>query len=153
MRRPVVRAALALFTLGAIACGSKTNPGSGTQTLTVLVEVTRPAGQGADRTVVEVDLRSAGGNPIAAAEVRLEDVDRGGETMATNEAPGSFRGSFNGYARTIRLDLTTPDGDALDAQLEGPAPHVISRPPEGSMVSRGNFETLKVTWDATDAAE
>jgi hypothetical protein len=143
MRRVVVAAAALLA-----ACGSKTDPGTGTQTLTALVDITATA----ERTVVEVDL-SAGRNPIATAEVTLEDVDRGNEAAAEARAPGSFRAGFNGYARTIRIRLTTPDGDRLEAQLEGPAPHVITRPTEGARVRRGDFETMKVTWDADAPAE
>ena len=144
MRRATLVAALGLVA----ACGSKTDPGSGTQTLTARVEISASP----ERTVIEVAL-SAGRNPIAAADVRVEDVDRGGTTTAEAGAPGSFRASFNGYARTVRIELSTPDGGRLEAQLEGPAPHVITRPTEGARVRRAGFETLKVTWDADDDAQ
>lgn len=139
-------ALIPLVALGA-ACGSATDPGSGTQTLTALVEIVA----GPERTVVEVDLR-AGMNPIAVADVTLEDVNRGNETTAEG-ADGSFRADFPGYARTIRIELDTPDGDQLEAQLQGPAPHVITRPPTGATVRRGDFETLLVTWDADESAD
>lgn len=143
MRRVAAAAALLLA-----ACGGKTDPGTGTGTLTALVEISATP----ERTVVEVDL-SAGRNPIALAEVLLEDVDRGGTATAEPAAPGSFRAAFDGYARTIHIALTTPDGDALEAQLEGPAPHVITRPTDGARVRRAGFDTLLVQWDAAQAAE
>lgn len=130
-----------------LACGSKTDPGGGTQTLTALIEVVASP----ERTLVEVDLR-AGMNPIATADVQIEDVDRGNQTTAEGDT-GSFRARFNGYARTVRVELSTPDGDRLYAQLEGPAPHVLTRPSEGVTVRRGDFETLKVTWDRDQPAE
>lgn len=142
---PILAAALSVA-----GCGSKTDPGGGTETLSVLVECLFGA---SDRTAIEVDLRSAASNPIAGATVRLEDVDRGNEATAAMESPGSYRGSFGGYARTIRVELETPDGDTLYAQLEGPAPHVLTRPPDGAIVERGGFETLKITWDAAAPAE
>lgn len=141
--------ALAIVVVGLLTagCGSKTDPGGGTQTLTALVEVLASA----ERTLIEVDLR-AGANPIATADVRLEDVDRGNVATAEGDT-GSFRASFNGYARTVRIELTTPDGDNLNAQLQGPAPHVITRPSTGVTVRRGGFESLKVTWDSDEDAE
>lgn len=142
MRRLACTAAL-LF----IGCGAATDPGSGTQTLTALVEILGTA----ERTVIEVDLR-AGANPIAGASIQLEDVNRGNSTAATGEN-GSFRASFNGYARTIHIQIDTPDGDQLQAKLQGPAPHTITRPADGFTVLRGDFETLKVTWDAPEDAE
>ncbi len=130
-----------------IGCGAQTDPGSGTQTLTALVEILATA----ERTVIEVDLR-AGANPIANADVTLEDVNRGNSATATGEN-GSFRASFNGYARTVRIEINTPDGDELQAQLQGPAPHTITRPADGFTVLRGDFDSLKVTWDASEDAQ
>lgn len=144
------RAALAALAALSVGCGSKTDPGGGTDTLTALVEVRFSP---ADRTTIEVDLRSAANNPVVGATVTLDDVDRGNQASAVEESPGSYRGGFDGYARTVAIELSTPDGDRLNAQLEGPAPHVLTRPTDGAIVRRGDFDSLKVIWAAESDAE
>lgn len=130
-----------------VACGNGTDSGSGTETLFTTIEVTgRP-----DDTKVEVEL-SARGNPVVGANVVFTDVDRELTVTAEGKNSGKYQANFSGYARTLRVKITSGE-DTLEAQLRGPAPHVITRPPNDAIVRRADFEVLDVEWEADDPAE
>jgi hypothetical protein len=140
------RSALSLPLL-CLACASGTDPGEGTGTLVALVEASgRP-----DRTSVEVSL-VAGDSPVAGANVVLTDVESERDVTAEMKKAGEYRASFPGYARTIRIRVVEGD-DFLEGQLEGPAPHVITRPPADAIVRRGDFTDLRIEWEAEDPAD
>lgn len=137
----------ALTFCATLACGNGTDSGSGTGTLFTTIEVTgRP-----DDTKIELEL-SARGNPVVGANVVFTDVDREQTVTAEGKNAGKYQANFNGYARTIRVQVTSGE-DNLEAQLRGPAPHVITRPPNDAIVRRAEFEVLDVEWDADDPAD
>jgi hypothetical protein len=137
---------IALSLLGP-GCADGTDPGDGSGTLVALVEASgRP-----DRTSVEVSLR-AGDSPVAGANVVFTDVEREREVTAEMKGAGEYRATFPGYARTLRVRIVEGD-DFLEGQLRGPAPHVITRPPNDAIVRRGQFTDLRVEWAADDPAD
>jgi hypothetical protein len=145
MRKPAVRfAGLLAFAVG---CGGKTDPGGGSGTLFVLAEISGKP----DSTSIEIEVK-ARGNPVVGANVVLEDVDRGKTATAEGRAAGLYRAAIEGYARTLSLRIVSGDDD-LDAQLEGPAPHTITRPGNDAIVRRKDFDTLLVQWEADEPAD
>lgn len=137
--------ALALL-LAAAAC-SKTDAGGGSGTLYTLAEIVADA----DTTNVEVSVMLRE-NPVVGANVVVEDDDTGATSTLESRSPGIYKTTISGYARTLELKITSGD-DELDAQLEGPAPHQITRPPNDARVLRMGFSVLRVEWTAEDAAD
>ncbi len=142
------RALLPVVLAGALAaCADGSDPGSGTGTLDARIELEGRPG----RTTAELSLR-AGGNPVAGANVVFTDVELGRKVTAEQKQAGNYRASFEGYVRTVRVRIVSGD-DELEAQLLGPAPHVITRPENDVIVRRGAAEVLRVEWSAEDRAE
>lgn len=133
--------------LALVGCGSKTDPGSGTGSLFVVVEVSGKP----DSTSFEAEIK-AGGNGVIGANLVFEDVDRKKTATAEMRSAGLYRASMEGYARTVAIRVVSGE-DELEAQLEGPAVHVITRPPNDYLVRRKDFETLKIEWGAEDPAD
>jgi hypothetical protein len=129
------------------ACGGRTDPGSGTNTLFVLIEVNGKP----DSTSIEANIE-ARGNGVVGANVVFEDLDRRVMAVGEQRSAGSYRASIAGYARALSVRIVSAD-DELEAQLEGPAPHVITRPENDVIVDRKSFETLKIEWEADDRAD
>lgn len=136
-----------LLTASQAACGSATDPGSGTKTLLALIEV---QATGAN-SQVEVEL-TANGNPVIGANVAFTHQETGRQHTAESVSAGNYRVIIDGYARTLAVKITAGN-DELKAQLQGPAKHSITRPSNDSRVRRGSFATLKVTWEAEEPAE
>lgn len=129
------------------ACGSKTDRGSGSETLFTRVEV----GGTPDGTTVEVELKLRG-NPVVGANVVVTNDDSKGTATLESLSAGLYRTSLAGYARVLAIRITS-GADTLEAALEGPSPHVITRPPNNAIVRRADFEVLKVEWAADDPAD
>ena len=138
----------AALALALAACGSATDPGSGTRTLFATVEITGKP----DNTKVEVELM-ARGNPVVGANVVFRDLERDLTVIADRGGKaGNYRAMFPGHARTLSLRIVAAD-DHLEATLEGPADHVITRPPNNAIVRRRDFEVLRVEWEADGGAD
>jgi hypothetical protein len=131
----------------AVSCGGKTDPGGGSGSLFVLAEISGKP----DSTSIEIEVK-AGGNEVIGANVVLEDVDRGKRATAEERSAGLYRAALEGYARTLSLKIVSGDDD-LEAQLEGPAPHVITRPENNAIVQRRDFDNLLIEWQAEGPAE
>lgn len=129
------------------ACGSPTDPGSGSGTLFATIEITAEP----KSTKIEVELL-ARGNPVIGANVAFTDHDTDEAYVAEQNSAGSYRTTLEGYVRTLRVKVTAGEDD-LEATLEGPAPHVITRPPNNAIVRRGDFDELLVEWEADDPAD
>lgn len=139
--------AIPLLLSTTLACGNGTDSGSGTGTLFTTIEVSgRP-----DSTKVEAEI-TARGNPVVGANVVFTDVERSQPVTAEGKSSGKYQANFQGYVRTLKVQITSGD-DTLEAQLEGPAAHVITRPPNDAIVRRADFEVLDVEWDADAAAD
>lgn len=145
-------AALLTLAPGIVACGA-TDTGGGSGTLFVTAEADgRP-----DSTRVRVTVQQRG-NPVVGANVVVihveNDVSMNLEGVGTTNGGSEFRyeGTFNRYARTLALKITSGE-DELNAQLQGPAPHVITRPPNDVIVRRKDFEFLDVQWEADGGAD
>lgn len=129
------------------ACGSPTDSGSGSGTLFATIEVSGEP----NSTKIEVELL-ARGNPVIGANVAFEDHDTEQTFVAEQKSAGSYRTTLEGYVRTLKVKITSGEDD-LEATLEGPAPHVITRPQNNAIVARRDFDTLLVEWEADDAAD
>lgn len=138
---------LPFFALALAACGSPTDSGFGTETLFATIEVTGEP----DNTKIEVELL-ARGNPVVGANVAFTNLDTDEAIVAEQRSAGSYRARVDGYARTLRVRITAGE-DELEAALEGPSPHVITRPANNAIVRRGDFDRLKIEWEADSAAD
>lgn len=136
-----------LLALLLVGCGSATDPGSGTGTLFATIDVDAEP----DSTKIEVELL-ARGNPVVGANVAFTNVDTDEAIVAEQRSAGSYRVTVDGYQRTLRVKITSGE-DELEATLEGPAPHVITRPQNDAIVRRADFDQLLVEWDADAAAD
>jgi hypothetical protein len=136
---------LLILILGA-AC-AKTDPGGGSGTLFVLAEIVATS----DTTNVEVSVMLRG-NPVTGANVAVTDDDTGEDINLEGRTAGIYTTTIHGYARTLGLQITSGN-DELDAQLEGPAAHRITRPPNDARVLRKDFTVLRVEWEAEDPAD
>lgn len=132
--------------LGSVGC-SRSDSGSGSRTLLAQVEVQATG----ESTIIEAQVQLRGA-PVAGATVVVRDPDGDRSVTLEGRAGGLYRGTLSGYARTLELVITS-GADHLDATLEGPAAHVITRPPNDARVRRAGFATLRVEWDAEDVAE
>ncbi len=94
----------------------------------------------------------ARGNPVVGANLVIEDRDRGVTTTLEQTAAGRYRATTMGYARVVELRIVSGD-DNLKAVLEGPHAHVITRPENGAIVRRGDFDTLRVQWRAEPSGD
>lgn len=139
--------ALIFAGLLAIACGPRTDPGDGSDSLFVLAEI---AGK-PDSTSIEVEIKAAG-NPVIGANVVFEDLDRGKTATAEGQSAGLYRAAIEGYARILSIRIVAGRDD-LNAQLEGPAPHVITYSLNDAIVQRKDFDFLLVRWEAEDPAD
>jgi hypothetical protein len=143
-----VKAPLALVGLAlAAGCSKRTDPGSGSGTLLAAIEI---AGSEA-ATSIDVAL-TLGGNPVAGANVVFTDADTNQVLTLEQSHAGSYRGTLSRYHRTLKVKITSGD-DTLAAELEGPSPHIITRPPNDSIVRRGSFTNLRVEWQAESHAD
>lgn len=131
----------------AAACGSRTDSGSGSDTLFALIEVTGKP----ESTGVEVELKLRG-NPVVGANVVVTDDDTKGTTTLEGRSAGLYKATLTGYARTLGVKITSGE-DTLEARLEGPSPHVITRPPNDAIVRRADFDVLRVEWQADTPAD
>jgi hypothetical protein len=136
---------IALLAVSA-AC-NKTDPGGGSGTLATLVEINGRT----DHTTVEVSIQLRGA-PVAGANVVVTDDDTDIATTLESRSAGIYKATLDGWVRTIAIQITSGE-DELDARLEGPAPHRITRPPNDARVIRGDFEVLRIEWEAEDPAE
>ncbi len=136
-----------LLTASQGACGSATDPGSGTKTLLALIDVQATAAN----SQVEIDL-TANNNPVIGANVAFTHQETGQQHTAESISAGNYRVIIDGYARTLAVKITAGN-DELKAQLQGPAKHSITRPSNDSRVRRSSFATLKITWEAEEPAE
>ena len=144
--KPTIILSLLLCTA---AC-SETDSGEGSETLYVEVN----AQSEGDSTQVSATL-SKQGNDVVGANVVIRDV--GNDTSINLEgAPSSsgyvYSGILTGYARLLLLEIKSGDDDLI-AQLGGPNPHVITRPPNDAIVRRQSFDELTIEWDADDPAD
>lgn len=144
LHRPIVALALAAGSL--VAC-STNDAGTGSGTLTTRFEITGSA----TSTAFEAQV-SLGGAPVSNANVFVRNVDTGETFTLTGSAGGLYRATARGYVRTVELRVTSGD-DHLEATLEGPSPHVVSRPPNDARVRRAGSTVLDVEWDADAPAE
>lgn len=129
------------------AGGGRTDPGTGTGTLVAAIEVEGSA----NGTSIDVML-TLKGNPVPSANVVFTDVDSGQTLTLDQIQSGAYRGSFGNYHRALKVKITAGD-DTLSAALEGPSPHVITRPPNDAIVERAGFMFLRVEWRAPSAAQ
>ncbi|MBI2377472.1 MAG: hypothetical protein HYV07_25955 [Deltaproteobacteria bacterium] len=136
----------ALLGLFVAACGGS-SPGSGTGTLfaEALIEAR------ADSTKVRVDLLLRG-EPVRGANVVVTDEDTTALHTLEDKKGGRYELVLNGYVRTLSLKVTSGN-DELDGRLVGPAPFVVTRPPNNAIVRRGESEVLSVEWEAEDPAD
>jgi hypothetical protein len=147
MRGRVKASLLVAFGLLEAACSPKTDPGSGSGTLTVQIEI-----DGAQSgTAIDAQIM-LGKNPVAGASVVFTEVDTHATATLEMIAPGSYKGTMPSGSRTLKVKIASGD-DYLEAQLEGPGPHVITRPPSGALVQRGGFMNLLVQWSASSRAD
>ena len=138
--KPTIILSLLLCTA---AC-SETDSGEGSETLYVEVN----AQSEGDSTQVAATL-SKQGNDVVGANVVIRDV--GNDTSINLEgAPSSsgyvYSGILTGYARLLLLEIKSGDDDLI-AQLGGPNPHVITRPPNDAIVRRQSFDEFLRTRD------
>ena len=138
-----------ILLLCAAAC-SETDAGEGSETLYVQVS----ARSQADSTQITASL-SQKGNDVVGANVVIRDVDN--DTSINLEGSSSsggyvYTGILTVYARLIQLEIKSGDDDLI-AQLGGPNPHLITRPPNDAIVRRQSFDELSIEWDADDPAD
>ncbi len=141
---------ISALVLALAGCGSRTDPGRGTKVLEAQIEVSGRE----DSTSIELALQ-ARGNPVLGANVVFTDVDSGEQYTAEMQSAGNYRSTIMGYPLALRVRIVSAD-DFLEAQLESPAPHSITQPPNDSIV-RGvdgagqPFEFLVVRWSGESA--
>lgn len=126
---------------------SVTSSGSGSSTLYVEAETKGKP----DSTELTVLVRR-NGDPVEGANVYVEDAD--GAVVARSLEPkgGKYEERYPGYVRRLKLTITAGE-DELSAGLEGPLPHLITNPPAGAIVLRGDAEVLTVEWSADAPAD
>lgn len=146
MSRRIVITATALAWMS--GCGGDTDPGSGSNTIKAVVLVEADSG----RTQAEVLLNAPNGNPILGANVVFVDREKDENLTAEMPQAGNYRVTVNRYVQKLGLRIVAAD-DELQARLLGPAPHVITRPPVGAIVRRGDFESIKIDWESEQKAE
>jgi len=128
----------------------QTSSGSGSETLYTICEVDARA----DNTQLSVSLKNRGNSVIGANVLVIDRTTERNLNLEGGERGDGYRyeGVFSGYAQIIQLKITSGE-DELEAQLVGPSPHEITRPPNDAIVRRGSFDSLTVNWDADDAAD
>ncbi len=137
---------LCALALLAASCGG-TDPGSGSGTLFTVAE----ASARADRTRVRITVKLKG-NPVLGANVVVTEVETNTSKNLSSSGNGEYETTFNGYARTLRLAITSGE-DRLEATLVGPAAHTITRPPADAIVRRRDFDVLDLEWEAPGPAD
>lgn len=147
MRGDVARLALLVAGLAVGPACSRTDSGSGTGTLHAIVEIRADE----TSTTIEAQLQKEGVS-VRGANVFVREDDTGATATLESPVPGLYRATMRGYARTIELVITAGE-DGLEAVLEGPKPHRITRPPNDARVRRTGFDVLEVEWDADGPAE
>lgn len=133
----------------AITACSATDPGSGSGTLLVVADAFGKP----DSTQLVVEVRK-GAEPVRAASVEMEDVQRGRVHQLEEIGEGSqrrYESVIDEYVPILRLRIRSGN-DLLEATLEGPTVHQITRPPDGARVARGSDEFLTVRWEAAAPA-
>lgn len=138
--------ALSIVVILASGC-SATSSGSGSGTLYVEAET---KGKSAD-TELEVTVKRAG-EEVEGANVYVEDIDGAVAARSLEPKGKKYEGRFPGYVRAFEMTITVGE-DELTASLEGPAPHLITNPPAGAIVLRGEAEVLTVEWSADSVAD
>lgn len=146
--RPVLLA-LGLW-LGAAACSAN----SGTGNLWVDAEIRGKP----DSTLFSVRILRQGNN-VVGANVFVEDGEGGREKNLEGRGDSTlkkgeyrYEGMLSGYVRSVTLKITSGE-EGLEAALDGPAPHEITRPPQNAIVRAAGSEVLTIEWDADGAAE
>ena len=136
----------ALFAAGCV----QTDPGTGSETLYTICEIDAQA----DNTQLSVLLKNRGNSVIGANVVVVDRTTERSLNLEGGERGDGYRyeGVFSGYAQIVQLRITSGE-DELEAQLVGPSPHEITRPPNDAIVRRGSFDSLTVNWDADDSAD
>jgi hypothetical protein len=137
-----MRAFVSLVLLALAGCSN-----AGSQTLLVIAEVIASG----DSTNVEVSVQLRD-SPVIGANVVVKEAETEKTTTLESRSPGIYRSIIAGYARELELSITSGDDD-LNAELEGPAPHQITRPPNDAIVRRGDFSVLRVEWAAEEDAD
>jgi hypothetical protein len=133
--------------------GAGTQPGSGTQTLTV------EAGVSATETVDNATLASnfstdfsvrvtRTGQPVTGAQVSIAS-SAGVVTLAEQGDPGSYAGTQAGYLRVYGLTVEAGADKLEGAQLVGPTAHAFTAPTVGFVQKAGL--PLDVKWDPAGA--
>ncbi|MFO0722257.1 MAG: hypothetical protein U1E65_00655 [Myxococcota bacterium] len=145
-------ALVALFALGS-GCGG-TSPGGGTRTL--YVEATSTGKPDGTEFVVLV---LKGGNNVPGANVFLEDRANGKQTNLVGHGDPSkkkgeyrYEGRAGYYVESLRLKVTVGD-DSLEAALDGPHPHLITRPGNNDIIAAATGEALGVEWSRNGLAD
>jgi len=141
--------------VSAVACGY-TDGGSGTNTLEVvatLVYETRHSDEGMQ---ADVSIRK-NGLAVEGATVILTDGDKNDAVTVPQHDNGQntrYRTDSThlllGYRRKLELRVES-GSDRLEAKLEGPGPHLISKPTNDEQMSRGDLgDSFEVRWKTED---
>jgi hypothetical protein len=136
---------------GLVACGSYTDAGKGSNTLTV--EATARFAPGGDEGMrLRVNI-TKDGQHVDDATVVFEDGDSTDTFFA--EAQGNGRYEHNtgsrGYRRKLELKISREGtDDELEAKLEGPGPFRIETPANDDIVEISDGDELEVVWVTED---
>ncbi|MBW2701799.1 MAG: hypothetical protein JRF33_13370, partial [Deltaproteobacteria bacterium] len=151
-------AALALFTLSFTnACGDSEDPGTGTQTLLVVAQISmnNQIDNASDAndfdTHVQVEVRRAD-QPVTDATVKITD-DKGVESQLAlvDASKGQYDIDLVGYRGSFGLDVEAGEDKVRGAFLDAPDIHVLTSPEPGDQVP-ANTELL-VRWDRENKAD
>ena len=130
-----------------VGCGY-TSAGDGTGTLLVVARGSLVAGAG-NRMQLQVDV-SRDGADVEDAVVRLTDPEDDASVVLAYQNGGRYTGQLTGYHRRLALEVQS-GSDALSARLEGPGPHVLTRPQAGERYTLGSLGGgLDVRWRVDD---
>lgn len=130
-----------------LAACSATNPGTGSGTLLVNADVEGKS----DSTEIEIEVKKDM-RPVFGANVTVRDLSTGSLTTLEGKGDGVYKTTLNRYVRSVAIKIVSGD-DALEAAIEGPAKHTITRPPDNAIVRRAGGEVLSVRWEADGRAD
>ncbi len=140
-----------MLAAGLAACGTYTDGGDGSGTLTV--EATARFAPGNDEGMrLRVNI-TKDGQDVDDATVVFEDGDSTDTFFA--EAQGNGRYEFNtgsrGYRRKLELKISREGtDDELEGKLEGPGPFRIEQPANDDLVEISDGDDLEIIWVTED---
>ena len=144
------------------ACGGFTDGGSGSGTLKVVAGVADLTDgdygvhYNANELRADLEITTADGSAVTDATVKLTDGDTGTEFPLEHDTGNGNGGRYRlrgvtGYHRKLALHVEATNVGTLDAQLEGPGPHIIESPGQNEELKLASIGgSLDLSWSAPD---